>query len=560
MVLTPLAIILPAGLLTYFGYKNVQGIDLRYKEQIDESVINIKRAYRNRARVNLNYTTLNQFKESFMRQVPELFAEPPESATLTFTLDQDLPFASRLFLTNQNGKLYSFERVQPSLPPPAEEPSLQEEAQSTEWRAIEGQSDSFHTRLRYEIQGKIVKDNFGFTDYYFLPYPADPYEVSVPRELAVFHFLIDSEPRETADWISAIGFTFDFEYLNTLFFQEVLNQMEDELDYPIAIFDKTTKKNVAPQSYPNEIGFPINTKYRQSIDDTIFPWYAIDYASSTGMDKLEKAHTEKIIHSSLIGATIIIMIMVVIGAQHNIFKELELSDMRSDFVARVSHELRTPLGLIRLYAETLEMGRTKSEDKKGEYLHAITKESERLSHLINNILDFSQIEANRKSYTFVPHSIEAILMDTLDSIEYHLERNGLTLHTEIEPNSPQLYCDPESIKQAIYNLLSNAMKYSGDGTDIWVRAYSHNQEFRIEIIDNGIGIDKDQLKKIFTKFYRVDDPRVRTTGGSGLGLSVVKHIVENHKGHVEVQSTLNKGTKFTMVLPLHPKTKTQSVS
>jgi len=148
------------------------------------------------------------------------------------------------------------------------------------------------------------------------------------------------------------------------------------------------------------------------------------------------------------------------GALRNIAKELEISDMRSDFVARISHELRTPLGLIRLYAETLEMDRTKDEDKRKEYLRSITKESERLTHLINNILNFSLIEAEKKQYSMVETQIDDVVYDTIETIQYHLERYGFNLDVNIEENLPSLYCDPESIQQAIYNLLTNAMKYS----------------------------------------------------------------------------------------------------
>ena len=223
--------------------------------------------------------------------------------------------------------------------------------------------------------------------------------------------------------------------------------------------------------------------------------------------------------------------------------------MRSDFVARVSHELRTPISLIRLYSETLEMGRMKSEQKQKEYLHAISKESERLSHLINNVLDFSRIEANRKSYALSKNSIDEIVSDTVNGMRYHFERNGLFLKLEMEPNLPSILCEPESLKQALYNILSNAMKYSGDGKEVTVKAYAGNSDIFIEIMDQGIGIPKEFHQQIFHKFFRVDDPLVRKTGGSGLGLSVVQHIIKNHNGKITVASTPGAGTKFTITLP-----------
>ena len=265
---------------------------------------------------------------------------------------------------------------------------------------------------------------------------------------------------------------------------------------------------------------------------------------------MEFAAFEKLVYYSLIAAANLIMIFGVLGALRNINQQLALADLRSDFVARVSHELRTPLGLIRLYSETLEMGRTTDPEKQKEYLQAITKESERLTHLINNILNFSQIEARKKHYQLINTPLGDVIEQSVESIRYHMERNGFVLNTEIAPNLPVVLCDRDAMELALYNLLSNAMKYSSENKSVLVRAYRDGREVILEVEDHGIGIPKDQQKRIFQEFYRVDDPMVRKTGGSGLGLAVARHIVEGHKGRIEVHSQPGIGSTFSIHLAI----------
>ena len=235
----------------------------------------------------------------------------------------------------------------------------------------------------------------------------------------------------------------------------------------------------------------------------------------------------------------------------NVSKEIALARVKSDFVSNVSHELRTPLALIRLYAETLEMGRVKSPDKYQEYYQIIRKESERLTSLINNILDFSRIEAGRKEYEFRDTDLRELVANTMESYRYQIEQQGFTLEEKIDP-VPALKVDREAMARSLVNLVNNALKYSQDQKYVGVNLYRDNGSVKLEVVDHGIGIPPQEQEKIFEKFYRVGDPLVHNTKGSGLGLSLVHHIVHAHGGDVQVESVPGRGSKFTISIPVQP--------
>ena len=249
----------------------------------------------------------------------------------------------------------------------------------------------------------------------------------------------------------------------------------------------------------------------------------------------------------------ILSLMIVGGlvlTKHVVSKEMALARLKSDFVSNVSHELRTPLALIRLYAETLELGRITTKEKKQQYYRIIRKESERLTALINNILDFSRIEAGRKEYEFRETDIAELVRNTLDSYRYQIEQQGFAFEENIEPNLPVVPVDREAIARALVNLVNNALKYSTDEKYLGVKLYRENGVLKLEVLDHGIGIARRDQSKIFEKFYRTGDPLVHNTKGSGLGLSLVRHITQAHGGEIAVESTPGKGSKFTLSLPV----------
>jgi len=254
----------------------------------------------------------------------------------------------------------------------------------------------------------------------------------------------------------------------------------------------------------------------------------------------------------VLGALSLLMAGGVYMAYRNISREMNLARLKSDFVANVSHELRTPLALIRLYAETLELGRLTAKEKYQEYFRIIREESERLSALINNILDFSRIEAGRKEYEFKETDLGELVRTTLESYRFQIEQNGFAFEENIAADIPPVNVDREAIARSLLNLVNNALKYSKDQKYIGVSLYRANGSVNLEVRDRGIGIAPAEQEKIFEKFYRCGDPLVHNTKGSGLGLSLVRHIAQAHGGNVSVESAPQKGSIFTIALPIDP--------
>jgi signal transduction histidine kinase len=252
----------------------------------------------------------------------------------------------------------------------------------------------------------------------------------------------------------------------------------------------------------------------------------------------------------ILGVISLLLTGGIILTHRNISREMALARLKSDFVSNVSHELRTPLSLIRLYAETLEMGRLSSPEKYQEYYCIIRKESERLTALINNILDFSRIEAGRKEYDFRETDLRELVRNTLESYRYQIEQSGFAFEEKIAEDVPPVKVDRESMSRSLLNLVNNALKYSQDRKYIGVNLFRDNGSVKLEVVDHGIGIPEHEQQKIFEKFYRVGDPLVHNTKGSGLGLSLVRHIVQAHGGEVFVDSAPGRGSKFTIILPV----------
>lgn len=252
----------------------------------------------------------------------------------------------------------------------------------------------------------------------------------------------------------------------------------------------------------------------------------------------------------ILGALSLLMGAGMVLMYRNVARELALARLKSDFVSNVSHELRTPLALIRLYAETLELGRIPTYGKQHEYYEIIRTESERLTALINNILDFSRIESGKKEYSFRETDIAELVRSTLESYRFEIEQGGFQLEEKIANDVPCLLVDREAIARSLLNLVNNAVKYSSTEKYLGIHLYRHDSRVNLEVVDHGIGIPAKEQAKIFEKFYRVGDPLVHNTKGSGLGLSLVRHIVEAHGGDVGVESVPGKGSKFIITLPV----------
>jgi two-component system phosphate regulon sensor histidine kinase PhoR len=252
----------------------------------------------------------------------------------------------------------------------------------------------------------------------------------------------------------------------------------------------------------------------------------------------------------LIGLLDLILIAGAWFVYRTVRHEVELAQLKSDFVSNVSHELRTPLSLIRMFGETLQMKRLTSEEKKQEYYDTIVHETERLTRLVNNILNFSRMEAGKKEYHLVQTNLNGIVENVLKSYESHLTQHGFVVASELDRQLPDVITDTESISEALLNIIDNAVKYSDKDKSITISTGTADGMTFVEVQDHGIGIDPHHQKRIFEKFYRVSSGLVHNTKGSGLGLTLVKHIVDAHKGTVTVKSEPGKGSTFRLSFPI----------
>jgi two-component system phosphate regulon sensor histidine kinase PhoR len=232
-----------------------------------------------------------------------------------------------------------------------------------------------------------------------------------------------------------------------------------------------------------------------------------------------------------------------------LYREAQVARLQTDFVNKVSHDLRTPLTSIRMFVETLQLGRIQDPARQAEALEIIADETARLSSLINRLLDWARMESGRRSYELRPQQVEPIVDAALLAFEPQRLMQPVELTRSVAPGLPGVLADPQALTEALLNLLNNAHKYTGPVKKIAVDARREGPTVVIRVSDNGPGIAPREQKRIFDKFYRARDPLQRTIEGTGLGLAMVKHIVAAHGGKVAVESDLGKGAIFTIVLP-----------
>jgi signal transduction histidine kinase len=225
----------------------------------------------------------------------------------------------------------------------------------------------------------------------------------------------------------------------------------------------------------------------------------------------------------------------------------KLSRLKTDFVANISHELRTPLTSVRLFAETLKQGRAQGPREVQECLDLLTKETQRLSSLVEKLLDWSRLESGRKLLRREPTEVPDLLAHVADV--FRAQQLGATYETHIEPDLPKVSLDRDAMSQVVLNLLHNAVKFTGPDKQIHLRARRRNGGVAIEVEDNGIGVREKDRKRIFERFYRADDLLSRRTEGTGLGLAIAKRLVEAHGGRIDVEARPGSGSVFRVQLP-----------
>jgi signal transduction histidine kinase len=312
----------------------------------------------------------------------------------------------------------------------------------------------------------------------------------------------------------------------------------DERTFPLVFFDRQLLEYSAPYEAHREI-WRLQTSYGQSLP-------AILTANTRPQRTL----------MLLMAAVMGIGVFLVAGAAA---REVRLAELKSNFVASVSHDLKTPLALIQLFAETLELGRVRSADRAQEYYRIINGEAKELTRLIENILDFSRMEAGLRPYTLVPSDLGELVQRIIGVMQPQFSQAQFTVATTVAPGLPVVEADVVAVERAVENLLNNAVKYSGDSRRVEVDVYREPGEVVVRVQDHGIGIARRDQRRIFRKFFRVTHDLGGGPQGTGLGLAIVDHTMRGHGGYVGVESEPGQGSTFTLHFPSVPHATSQGV-
>ena len=284
-----------------------------------------------------------------------------------------------------------------------------------------------------------------------------------------------------------------------------------------------------------------------------FPGWKVELYFAGG-DVFEKAAKRQIAVYIWTGALVILLILVAGGfATQAVGKQIRLNRMKNDFIGTVSHELKTPLASMRVLVDTLLEGRVRDEAQAREYLRLTAKENERLSRMIDNFLTFSRMERNKVAFSPAAARPAAIAQDALESVQTKFATNNCRLTVEIAEPLPETEADHDAMVTVLVNLLDNACKYTTDNKQVALRVFAEAGFVCFAVSDNGIGLARRHIRRIFDRFYQVDSSLARKAEGCGLGLSIVKFIVDAHSGKIEVESKPGKGTTFTVRLPAAPR-------
>jgi two-component system phosphate regulon sensor histidine kinase PhoR len=231
-------------------------------------------------------------------------------------------------------------------------------------------------------------------------------------------------------------------------------------------------------------------------------------------------------------------------------RERQLAQLKEDFISNVSHELKTPLSLIGMFSEILVMDRVKSDEARQEYYSIIHNESDRMSRLIANLLDFGRLEREKQSLHFERTNIAQLVIKELEAFRHQMQKDGFELIIQVDTAVPDTVADPNAISMAFFNLLDNSVKYSGQRKHVTVTVSRDNGFVDLAVKDEGLGIPEAERQKIFEKFYRGSSADVKKIRGSGIGLSITRRVAEMHGGEINVVSEPGQGSTFTLRIPI----------
>jgi signal transduction histidine kinase len=270
--------------------------------------------------------------------------------------------------------------------------------------------------------------------------------------------------------------------------------------------------------------------------------------------KVESLFRESSLRFAFYAAAIVFALSVTLFCRYAVWRDVKreshLAALRSQFVSNVSHELRTPLTSIRMFAETLSLGRVTDPARQRHYLETMARESQRLARLVDDVLAFSRLESGAARFRIERIALAAVVENALSALEQPLEKGGFRVHLTLPVEILETRADAEALEQAILNIVTNAMRYSGESRDIEVRVLRSGEEAVIEIADQGIGVPAEHRRRIFERYFRIPLPEHEAVSGVGIGLTVVDGIVKAHNGRVEVRDNTPHGSVFCLYLPL----------
>jgi two-component system phosphate regulon sensor histidine kinase PhoR len=308
------------------------------------------------------------------------------------------------------------------------------------------------------------------------------------------------------------------------------------------------------RSTPSEGGFVFEDRF----PTTLYRW-RLQIAPREVVALRQEAKTQRTRNLVLVGVAVGVILIGMVIFLIAVRLEARANRMKSEFVSNVTHELKTPLSLIRMFGELLALGRTANASTAKEYAEIITRESDRLTRLIDNVLDFARIERGKAAYEFRLGNLTTVVERGVDLVRYRADQSGLKLTTEIEPELPDTMLDENAMTLLLHNLLENAFKYGAtDGAEITVSLAQREQQLLLRVADQGGGIPSEEIPHIFDRFYRAKAARSNSARGSGIGLSLVKHVAEAHGGSVQVESALGKGATFEVTIPVRDEISTKT--
>jgi signal transduction histidine kinase len=323
------------------------------------------------------------------------------------------------------------------------------------------------------------------------------------------------------------------------FWQKSIDDFSDKLVF-CRIYDDKGRQISSEAASDGELFKTLNLK-------NYFTGWKTELYLRSGVFK-EAADKKRYIYIWVASIVIVLMLSSTLLASKAVLRQARLNKLKNDFIATITHELKTPLSSMRVLVDTLLEGKCKDKQHETEYLQLISKENARLSRMIDNFLTFSRMERNKQVFEFAPTSPVEIANTAAEAMQAKFEKANVYFNLNIENSLPMINADKDAITTVLANLLDNAYKYSYDNKQIELKVFSENSDVCFAVKDNGIGLTRRQIKRVFERFYQVDTSLSRRAEGAGLGLSIVKFIVDAHKGKISVDSKIEKGSEFIVKL------------